>query len=284
MLPILALATLALSTPAQITVNFTSDSVYTYESIIEPKEVIDQEDGYYTLILQQDNLLGYCIYDNPETEYLDGLKFDDSFVTNYTIKNIDFSIEHTFLIKTVYTDDIAGMLAAAKDGDFSKILSNPLMIIQLGYYILAAISIILGGFGIFKSKKKKIKTIDEITSSITEKARSSSTALQEVSTNLITSLITPTLEKLQTQNQAIIEAFILAQSGDKNSKLALVELLKNTATEDVTLLSDNLIKAVEEAAKIKEKAKEDANKVIKEIASGNFKGTPEDDDLGGLSI
>jgi hypothetical protein len=284
MLPILALATLALSTPAQITVNFTSDSVYTHESIIEPKEVVEQEDGYYTIVLQQDNLLGYCIYDNPETEYLDGLKFDDSFVTNYTIKGVDLSVEHNILIKTVYTDDIAGMLAAAKDGDFSKVLANPLMIIQLGYYILAAISIILGGFGLFKSKKKKIKTIDEITSSINEKALSSSTALQEVSTNLITSLITPTLEKLQTQNQAIIEAFILAQSGDKDSKLALVDLLKNTATEDVTLLSDNLIKAVEEAAKIKEKAKEEANKVIKEIASGNFEGNSEDNDLGGISI
>ena len=134
MLQLLALATLALSIPAPITVNFTSDSVYTHESIITQKDVIKQDNDLYTIVLEQDHLLGYCIYDNQDTPYIDGLKFDDEFVTNYIIENVDLSVEHTILIKTVYTDDVAGMLVAAKDGDWSRILSNPL-IINLSSYL-----------------------------------------------------------------------------------------------------------------------------------------------------
>ena len=104
--------------------------------------------------------------------------------------------------------------------------------------------------------------------------------LKNLASGIVTSLITPTITKLQSQNQALIEAFILAQSGDKNSKLALIELLKTTANEDISLFSESVQKAIEEAANAKEKAKEEATKVIEEIATSK----PESDDRGGFTI
>ena len=291
MINTLLLATLALttpvSTPANISVNFTTDSVYTYESIINPKEVIEQENGLYTIVLAQDSLLGYCIYDNTNTEYLDGLKFDNNYVTNYTITDVDLSVEHYILIKTVYTDDVAGMLAAAKDGDWSVMLSNPMVLFQIFYYVLAAISIVLGGFGCFKSKNKKIKSADEIAAAVANKATEAGDLLQNESLNIITNLVTPVFNKLQDQNQAIIEALILAQSGDKDSKLALINLLKKTASEDVTLVTDSITKAIQDTSALKEKAKQEAAKVVDEIATGNFvedNSTDTTNDTGGISI
>lgn len=283
MLQLLALATLAVSIPTSITVGFTNDSVYKQESIIDTKEVIEQEDGLYTIIFEQDKLLGYRIYDNPETEYLDGFKFDDAFVTNYTVSDVDLSLDHTILIKTVYTDDVAGMLAAAKDGDFSRLMANPLMVIQLVYYILAALSLVAGGVGLLKAKKSKVKDHDEIASSVASKATKASEELKNEAVNLISGIVTPVCEKLQSQNQAIIEALILAQSGDEGSKLALINLLKQTATEDVTLVSDNIIKSIKDANAFKEKVKEQASKVVEKIASGDF-GDNSDGNIGGLSI
>ena len=279
MLSLLALATLALSTPAPVTVNFTTDSVYKNESIISPKDIIKQENDLYTITFEEDKLLGYCIYDVKETEYTDGFKFDDVFVTNYRIEDVDLSVEHTILLKTVYTDDVAGMLAAAKDGDWSKIMSNPLILFQTGYYSLAAISLIIGGFGLLKAKKKKVKTSEEIASSVKNEAVIASNALKEEAKSLVLQIITPLSEKLTMQNQKIIEAFILAQSGDKNSKIALIDLLKNSAIEDVSALSNSIIQAVESTDALKEKAKEEAKKLVDDIAQGSL-----DDKIGGLSI
>jgi len=283
MLPVLALATLALAAPAPITVNFTSDSVYKNESIITPKEVIEQEDGLYTIVLEEDKLLGYCIYDNKDTAYIDGLKFDDQFVTNYIVKDVDLELEHSILVKTTYTDDIAGMLAAAKDGDWSRILANPLIIIQIGYYLLAAISLIVGGIGVFKARVKKVKDHNQIANSVDKHANDAAEALKVEAINLVTGIVTPVFDKLRTQNQAIIEALVLAQSGDKDSKLALINLLKNTATEDVTLVTDGITKAIESSTALKEKAKKEADKVVKEIASGNFIDNS-NNGTGGISI
>ena len=283
MLPILALATLALTTPAPITVNFTSDSVYKNESIISPKDLIEQEDGLYTINFEEDKLLGYCIYDVKETEYIDGFKFDDKFVTNYTVKDVDLSVEHTILLKTTYTDDIAGTLAAAKDGDWSRLLANPLVVIQLGYYVLAAISLIIGGIGVFKARIKKVKDHNQIASSVDKHANDAAEALKAEAIALVTGIVSPVFDKLRTQNQAIIEALVLAQSGDKDSKLALINLLKNTATEDVTLVTDSITKAIESSATMKEKAKKEADKAVKEIASGIFVDNS-NNGTGGISI
>ena len=208
MLPVLfaALATLTL-TP---TVQFTSDSVYVKDNIlsVEIRENLSDDEEHTLiskdLILKENHLLGYTIYDNKDTDYIDGLKVDGNYVFGWRVENFDDSVEHIIQVKTVYTDDAAGMLVAAKDGDWSKLLSNPLIIVQLGYYVLAALSIILGGFGLFKSKKKKIRDHNQIAKAVTEQAEMAKNALIETAVEIIT----PLFEKLGNQNASIIKALL----------------------------------------------------------------------------
>ena len=263
------LATLAVAAPsapiADISVQFTADSVYKHESVIKPKELIEQEDGLYTIILEQDHLLGYCIYDNPDTPYIDGLKFDEEFVSNYAVENVDFTVEHTILIKTVYTDDIAGMLASAKDGDWSRVLSNPVIILQIVYYVLAAVSLISSGIVLFKSKLKKVKDHNEIASEVKTEAAKSSSDLKEDASNTIKGIANALLEQSKSQNQKIIKALMLSQSKDPTSSLALVDLLKEVSDESEAALSETIKNSIKEVAEAKAKAKQDALEALDKI-------------------
>lgn len=277
MLPaLLALATLMMAAPttiAPISVNFTKDSVYKYESIITPSEVVEQENGLYTLVLEEDKLLGYCIYDNSDTPYLDGLKFDDEFVTNYTITDVDFSVEHTILVKTIYTNDVAGMLAAAKDGDWSKVMSNPLILIQLGYYVLAAISLIIGGFGLLKSKKKKIKDHDEIASAVSKQSVLAKEALVEA---LIAAII-PTFKEIGLQNASVVKALIMSKSNDNQDMMSLLDMLKSQLSDtEINNLVERIKAEANNAYNKKLIAEQKAKNTIKAIAEGNLKPKKEE--------
>ena len=276
MLPILAIAALTI-TP---TITFTTDSAYKNENVLimEVKEnyegdVLVSKD----LVFRERNLLGYAIYDNPDTYYIEGLRFDGEAVYNWTIKNYDDTVEHTIMIKTTYTDDVAGMLASAKDGDWSKILANPLVIVTIAYYLLSCLAIIGGGFGIAKSKKRKVKDHDEIASTVDERANEKTIEMKNNAVLLFKAMFA----KTQTHTEALIKAFILAQSGDKNAKVALLDLLRDTTNENVNVIADEIIKQVEEEAAAKEKAKEEAKEAVAQIASGNF---DEGDGTGGISI
>ena len=282
MLPILALATLAAVVPTtSINITYTSDSVYKQDTVISVKETIEQEDGLYTVILEKGHLLGYCIYDSKATEYVDGLKFDGEFVTNYTVYDVDMAVEHTLLVKTVYTDDIAGMLAAAKDGDWSKALSNPLILFQLFYYILAAVSVIVGGFGLVKAKKKKCKTNDEIANEVSKKSE----ALKEASIQMVKDIVTPVFAKLQRQNQDIIEALVLSQTNSKDARISIINLLKKSASEDMGEVTNNIIKQIESKYAQSNKIKQSAVEVLKDLSDGKLDGKDIDDnDLGGIAI
>lgn len=289
MLPILALATLAI-TPV---LTFTSDSVYKNDNVID-YEIVEhyEEDVLISSDMQfkERQLLGYTIYDDPSTPYIDGLKFDDAWVYDWCVKGIDVEAEHSISIKTVYTDDFAGMLMAAKDGNWILVLSNPVMLIQAGYYILAAISLIVGGVGLIKAKKAKIKDHNQIAASVKEIA---SSALENITEKIdkkidafIEQRLGPVVEAMGSKIQTIVEAFVLSQSSGKDSKLALIQLLKNSSSKDISEVTKTMEETVIAEEKAKEEAKEEAIRLVNEISEGNFE--PEEDkkdsDIGGLAI
>lgn len=281
MLPLL-LATLFI-TP---TITFTSDSVYTDENVLtleiqnvyEEDEIVSQN-----LIMTPRTLLGYEIYDDKETPYIDGILFDNSTVYDWTIENFDGSVEHIISVKTVYTNDVAGMLAAAKNGNWAIALSNPLVLLQLFYYILAAISLILGGFGLAKAKKQKVKTAEDIATAVEEKATASLEVIENNVTEYVTTTLAPVLVNMESRIHAIIEALILAQSNDPNAKLAIVNLLKNVSVESLEEISNTITKAIKEAKKVKDSAKKEATKLVTEIAKGDILKDI-DNGTGGIAI
>lgn len=275
MFSILTLTTLLTASIANgPAVQFTNDSVYTNTNIIS-YEVIetaipDSEEVSKSLVFKEKQLLGYCIYDNPDTVYIDGLKFDEEWVVDWTVPNYDDTVEHTLKIRTVYTDDTAGMLMAAKQGDWSKVLSNPLIILQIVYYVLAAASILGGMFIAVKSKGKAAKTTNQFASEFNTfyQAKMDVLAQHTESTieGYVEQMIVPVYKKMQAQHKDLISALILSQSGDKDSKLAFINLLQETANEDVSTLVETIKKGIKDASAVKDNAKN----TIKEIAEGNF--------------
>ena len=279
MLPILlASAALAL-TPVSPTIQFTSDSVYTKNNILS-YEIVEHytEEEIPTLIskdlvLKENHLLGYTIYDVKETEYIDGLKIDGQFVFDWKVSDFDDTKDHLIQIKTFYTEDAAGILVAAKDGDWSLLLANPLVIFQIIYYVLAAISLIIGGFGLLKSKKSKVKTSEEIAGEVSKQA---DLAKEHIIATTI-ALITPLFKKLNSQNSDIIKALVMSKSQNNNDTLALLDLLKNAQSgEDLTELVERIKKEAEEAFAKSATAKKEAIETIDAIADGVFKETEDD--------
>lgn len=263
------------------TYNFTQDSVYTKDNVLTVS-VETNPDYSKSLILKPNYVLGYEIYDNPDTPYIDGLKVDDNFVTDWRVDNFAPDLDHTITVKTVYSSGIDGMLASAKDGDLSALLSNPVTLLQLSYYLLAVISIVLGGFGLMKSKKTKIKSADDIAEAVTKQALASKEEISKAAISMLDTMVTPVFEKLNAQNQSIIEALVLAKSGKSEDVLAMIELLKKSATEDISIITDNIKKNIAEANKLADKTKQEAIKTIKEISTTNVKTEPTKDD--GTSI
>lgn len=273
---ILAAAALAVAP----TVKFTSDSVYTSEKAISCS-VVENDDGTKTLQLQEGNMLGYCIYDDSGTDYIDGVKVDDVWLSkDWCVPNYDDSVAHVITVKTVYTDDVAGMLASAKAGDFSRMLSNPLMLIQLGYYILAAVSLIVGGFGMLKSKAKKIKTMDDVVETVN---KASGGALNEAYSKMLAT-VEETLEPIMNQVLARVEtleqAVLLARTGDTESTLALLELFKKNADADMSATIEKIKANIVAAQKASDEKKAEAVSALKEIASepkSETEGNPVED-------
>lgn len=286
------------------TVRFTSDSAYVKERAIEwsavDKHVVETDDAtgdvvsdehFYTLSVKEGNVLGYCVYDNPDTAYIDGIKVDGEFLpSDWEVKGFDIESTHEILVKTVHSDDIAGWLASAKDGDFSALMSHPVVVIQFVYYGLAAISIILGGFGLLKSRKNKAKTSNEIAGKVTEAASKLNDlateklqGIEDKALAIVMDVMTPALELIKKQNDTLLEATVLARSGDEQSTLALLDLLKKNSNEGIEGIADAVKAKIEESKAEAEKAKAEAIAAMKEAvaeisvpaaqAKGGYDGT-----------
>lgn len=283
----MALAT-AVTIPTTPTVSYTSDSVYK-ESAYITTEVVQEEDSTYTLHIEKATVLGFCIYDNLDTEQIEGVKLDDKFITDWIIPNYDVTVEHTLLVKTVYTDDVAGMFAAAANGDFSKLLSNPVMLFQLIYYLLAAISLIAGGVGLFKSRKTKAKTSKQIADEVSLSANASFLKVEGMVTDIFSTTVIPVIQQIQTQNHQILEALIISKNTDADSQIALIDLLKRASKDvDIEALAEttkeNIKNAVSKQLQMKQAALEEVNHIIEETTPVKEETTESKDSYGGIAI
>ena len=271
------------------TITYTSDSVYKDPAYITTT-VVQEEDGSHTLHIERATVLGFCIYDNADTQQIEGIKLDDAYLTDWVIPNYDITAEHTILVKTAYTNDIAGMFAAAANGDFSKLLSNPVMVVQILYYLLAAISIVCGGIGLFKSKKHKAKTSKQIADEVGLSANAAFLKVEDMVTEIFATTVIPVVQQIQTQNHQILEALIISRNTDADSQLALIDLLKRAAANtNIEALAEmtkaNIKNAVDKQLQIKQTALAEVNQIIEETSSTKEESVTEAKDAyGGISI
>lgn len=284
------------------TVQFTSDSVYKKDTILDfsisERSVEDPEDPeaepsvVYTLNVKENYALGYCVYNDPGTPYVDGIKVDGEYLPgSWSVEGIDPSADHRILVKTAYSDDIAGWLARAKSGDFSAVFSNPVTVLQFGYYILAGLSLILGGFGLLKAKRSKIKSANEIAAAVSaqsdklrEAAAKGMADVEKGALSLVTDIVTPLVETLSKQNDMLIEATVLARNGDEASTLALLDLLKETGAKGVSDMSEIVKERILESKAKAEQAKRDALDAMKEAVAEISAPAETKDGYDGTSI
>ena len=89
------------------------------------------------------------------------------------------------------------------------------------------------------------------------------------------------MSEISSQNQILMQALMLAQSNDKDSKLALVNLLKTAMSKASTSVTEKVSKAIEisdlKKKQAKEQAKEDISSVIEEVSKDTKS-------IGGVSI
>lgn len=269
MLETVLLSVAALST--QVGVQFTANSPYTDVTILNV-DAVKQDDGKYTLLISQNNRLGYQIYDDQTTFTVEGLLCNSKPVESWKVPDVvdDPGALYVLTVRTIYTNDVAGMFAAAKDGDWSKALSNPLILFQLIYYILAGLSVIVGGVGLARSKKSRVKTADDIAKAVDNRAEAAVTGIEKYALTTVDNLVSPVYAQLRSQQQDIIRCLILMQQGDSKATLELLDLLKNASSEDVAVLTESVKATIKQVSADAAKAKESAQTTISEIANGTY--------------
>ena len=265
-----------LATLINPTVTFTEDSVYTKDNILTV-EYVEEYDGTHTLKLTENNIVGYEIYDDEETPYIDGVMLDGAPITEWTMHQFDTTVEHTITVKTVYSDDIFGALISAKNGDWTLIWQSPLTYIQLFYYALNTLAIVLEAFGIRKYKKEVDKLKGELSGTIKTYSTESNTAIVKLVDTIVEGIVAELYGKLSKQYQDIIKALVLSHSNTHEDTLALMDILNRTSNEDISGFVNNIKQKytalIEHEKTVKEKAIEMLEKISESKSTSVDDGT-----------
>ena len=193
---------------------------------------------------------GICIYDDPSTKYIDGIRLNDETVTSTTFP-IDLSKSNKITVRTTYKDDFTGKLAQIADGtfDYTELIKNPITLFMAAYYILAIISVLIGIVASLFGKKKKVKTSHEIAAVVDTHAQ---VACDNMKTEFVDKSITmlePVFKTLVSTQEAMIEALVLMNAKDEGSRLQALECLKKVSSTDVkqviATVRDELTKVIQ---------------------------------------
>ena len=108
---------LLLASGINITVNYTTDSVCTDEILTFEEITVNETESLKVSL--KDDVLGYTVYDDPETDYIDGIKYNDTWLaSDYIIPNYKNIPNLTLTVKVVYADNGYGTLMKILDGNF----------------------------------------------------------------------------------------------------------------------------------------------------------------------
>lgn len=232
---------------------------------------------------------GYKIYDLEETEYIEGILVNGTpLASNYIYKNFDSHSTNIVNIKTIESYVTSTKPNIFEEGfDWEALLTDPITLLQVGYYVLAAFSIIVGGIGMFKSKKYKNITSNQwaetansqMQSVITKATDSVFSMFDSKVTGLFNNDILPILQQTLTNEQNIIKAIAVSTSKSENAPIAVLDILEQiTDNVDTTKIIAKAKEAIEEAKKERERILAETKQALSEIAEENSKVETEETD------
>lgn len=240
--------------------------IYTDDSVLQSGILTGSEVDLLTkqvLFTIEPNLpAGYVIYDDPNTDYIDGIRLNGNTVTSYKVP-IDYTqdVDFTLIVKVVYAEGFTGALAQISDGtfDWTKLLENPIGLLMALYYILSTISVAVGIVMLWTGKNKKVKTSNDISKSVTE-------AAQAAASKLIEEQVLPVVSAFQNTAQGLVKAFALTTSKSKEAPLALLDVLQNISNMDAAAVIDQAKALIAEDRASAEAARQQTIDNLKNIA------------------
>lgn len=255
----------------EVRVVYTSDSVRTSGLIVEP--YVDALKLDVGVKISSNLESGVKIYDDPSTEIIDGIRIDGAEITTYT-PSLDFSKSQDIVVavKLVYTDDLFGTFAKVSDGNYNyaELLQDPLMLIQILYYGIAAISLIVGGLGVLFSKKKKVKSADEIASKVEAKAKAGYDELKVLVAEVLQNQLAPILNSAVNSNKAVVKAITLSTSKSKEAPVALLDILQQVSDIDTSKIIDEAREQVLKNIADVDAKRELTRTILSQIANGTY--------------
>lgn len=250
---------------------YTSDSVKTQGITLEPyTDTVKFETGF---TIKTDLDLGIEIYDDPTTDVIEGVRVNGQEITSYTIP-IDLNSPQNYIVdvRLVYSDGLAGTIAKISEGNFDweTVMQEPLLAMQILYYAIAALSIIIGGMGALSSKKKKVKTADEIAAKVDTRVKEGCETFAVAYSAVLKENLLPIFHTMVDTNKAVVKAITLSTSKSKEAPVALLDLLKDVSDVDVEKAIDDAREEV-----LKNIANTDAKRaavrnVLSHIADGTY--------------
>ena len=196
-------------------------------------------------------------------------------------------VSATFVVNKAELETIAGVLADARNGDWSNIFTLDNMLTFISWIITTLLS---SGFFItlIKSKKIQSKTASEISGAVEVLINSK---FGEMAEKFLKDAIMPIMEKynvsieyMEKTMKALSRCFVEAQKNTPESRLAIMEILtdldtnqKNLKDEVREIIEKEVAKSKEETAKLTQDL-EDLKRANKEMTS--TAKTNEDDNYG----
>lgn len=195
-------------------------------------------------------------------------------------------VSATFVVNKAELETIAGVLADARNGDWSQIFTLDNMLTFISWMITTLLS---SGFFItlIKSKKIQSKTASEISGTIEVLINSK---FGDMTENFLKNTVMPIMDKYNVNMEfmdktmkAMARCFMLAQENTPEARLAIVEELtklnnneKDLREEVKEIIEKEVAKSKEETAKLTQDL-EDLKRANQEITSTASK---EDEDYG----
>lgn len=231
------LSTIESHTNGTVSVVYTADSVTPTGVSWEFEIDILSQQTY--LVIRPELSAGYVIFDDPATQYIDGIRVNGQTVDSYKVP-IDYTqdVDYEIVVKTGYDEGFVGSLAQISDGtfDWMSLLENPVGLLIAAYYVLATIFVVVGIVSAVRGKNKKVKSADDI-------AKQVQTTSETAAMGILEGKVLPVVTAIQETSQALVKAFALTTSKSKEAPTALLDILQKVSNTDTAA-------AIEEAKKV----------------------------------
>jgi hypothetical protein len=227
-----------------VTFNFT----YTSDSVVKEglmyQVYSDPISGQFGVELVPNFGIGYAIYDDVETDIIDGIRINDAEVTSLRIPiSADTTVfTYNVAVRTVYVDGASGTLAQILDGtyDYSQLLTNPIVVFQLVYWVIMALTAFVGFVIAIRNKGVKAKTSDEIASKVSEGSDAFRENIINVVTDVVKSEILPLAQASVKSGKEAVKAILLSNSKSKEAPSALLDIFSESSDIDISTIVDEV--------------------------------------------